>query len=115
MTNERRECPRLPVTIDAVLSCQTSTLVCTIRDISLNGAFIEAHPEEIPYNGAVELGVTVTANGENSYHRLPATITRVSDKGAGISFGDIGQETYFSLVDLVYADRTPSSSAPPGR
>jgi len=107
--SERRDRPRIPISLDAVLNCQSSTLVCTIRDISLNGAFVEAQPEEIPFSGAVELGLTVTANGQNLYYRLPATITRMTDNGAALAFGDVGQEAYFSLVDLVYADR-PSAS-----
>lgn len=40
--NERRDSQRVPVTLDAVLNYQAQVMICTIRDISLNGAFIEA-------------------------------------------------------------------------
>ena len=109
METERRECPRIPVALDAVLRCQASTVVCTIRDISLNGAFLEAHPEALPYNGAVEVGIWVNAGGKVKDYNLPATIRRVTENGAGVSFGDRGQDAYFSLVDLVYADRAGSN------
>ena len=110
METERRECPRMPVVLDAVLRCQASAVVCAIRDISLNGAFLEACPETLPYNGAVEVGIWVNVGGKIKDYNLPATIRRVTEEGAGVSFGDIGQEAYFSLVDLVYADRATADA-----
>ena len=101
--NERRDSQRVPVTIDAVLNCQAQVMICTVRDISLNGAFIESTPGCLPYyNALVELGLTLTSGGETKQHRIPAKIRRITDKGVGLTFGDVGMDAYFSLVSLVY-------------
>lgn len=100
MTSERRESQRLPIGVDVVLNHRSQAVVCTIKNISLNGAYIDAEPELLPYNGSVELGFTVPVNGESKQFRVPATIRWLAASGAGVSFGDIGREAYFSLVDL---------------
>lgn len=100
MKAERRESPRLPVGVDVVLNHRNQAVVCSIKNISLTGAFIDAEPELLPYNGNVELGFSVPVNGESKQFRVPATIRWMTNGGAGISFGDIGREAYFSLVDL---------------
>lgn len=100
MTPERRESERLPIGIDVVLNHRSQAVVCTIKNISMNGAFIDAEPELLPYNGSVELGFSVPVNGESRQFRVPATIRWLAASGAGVSFGDIGREAYFSLVDL---------------
>ena len=101
--NERRDSQRVPVEINAVLNYQAQVMVCTVRDISLNGAFIGDLPEQLPFfNASVELGLTLTAGGQSKQYRIPAKIRRLTDKGAGLSFGDVEMDTYFSLVSLVY-------------
>ena len=101
--NERRDSQRIPVTIDAVLNYQAQVMICSIRDISLNGAFIEGTPAGLPYfNAPVELGLTLTSGGETKQHRFPAKICRITNQGVGLAFGDVGMDAYFSLVNLVY-------------
>lgn len=101
--HERRDSQRVPIALDAVLNYQAQVMVCTIRNISLNGAFIEGTPEGLPYfNAPVELGLTLTAGGETKQHRIPAKIRRITDNGVGLTFGDVGMDAYFSLVNLVY-------------
>lgn len=102
-TYERRDSQRVPVTLDAILNYQAHVMVCTVRDISLNGAFIEGAPEGVPYfNAPVELGLSLNSGGETKQHRIPAKIRRITDKGVGLTFGDVGMDAYFSLVNLVY-------------
>lgn len=101
--NERRDSQRIPVAMDAVLNYQAQVMVCSIRDISLNGAFIQGTPAGVPYfNAPVELGLTLTSGGETKQHRFPAKICRITDDGVGLTFGDVGMDAYFSLVNLVY-------------
>ncbi len=90
----------MPIGIDVVLNHRSQAVVCTIKNISMNGAFIDAEPELLPYSGNVELGFSVPVNGESKQFRVPATIRWLAEGGAGVSFGDIGREAYFSLVDL---------------
>lgn len=101
--NERRENQRIPVVIDAVLNYREHALICTLRDISLNGAFVEVPPDDLPYtNSPVELALNVTRNGTARHCRIPARIRRITDNGAAVSFGDVGMDAYSSLVSIVY-------------
>jgi hypothetical protein len=103
MANERRNNSRMPIELDAVLNYQASAVICTIRDLSVTGAFIEGAPEDLPFSGQkVELALTLNSKGQPKSFRLPAVIRRVTDSGVGVSFSDIDQETYFSLVDVVF-------------
>jgi len=100
---ERRISPRMPVSLDVVLNYRSSAVVCTMRDVSLGGAFLEAQPAELPYNGAVEINMTVRSpHGQAKFLRVPAQIARITERGAGVTFGDLGQDAYFNLVDLVF-------------
>ena len=101
MGMERRVSPRMPVTLDVVLNHHSQSVICTIKDISLGGAFIDAEPELLPYAGTIELGFTIPAETDPQHVRLPATIRRITDKGAAVTFGDISHDVYFRLVDLV--------------
>jgi hypothetical protein len=103
MMTEKRDTPRMPVILDAILNYRATAVMCTVRDISLGGAYVEAQPEDLPYSGDIELGITVNNNnGPSKYYRLPGRICRVTNSGAGISFQSDRQDAYFSLVDLVY-------------
>jgi hypothetical protein len=103
MANERRGNPRHPVNIDAVLNYQHHVIICAVRDLSVDGAFIEVSPDELPHSRApVEIGFTVTSNGEVHHCRVPALVRRVCDNGAGVKFSDVGTEEYLRLVDVVY-------------
>lgn len=103
MHQERRGNPRVPVVLDAVLNYQALALVGTIRNISLNGAFLEAPAEDLPFTDTpVELSLTLGQNGEPRYHRILARVRRVAGNGAGLSFSDLEKDAYFDLVNLVY-------------
>jgi|SRR6266566_4609885 len=101
--SERRENQRIPVALDVVLNYREHALICTLRDISLNGAFVEAEPDDLPYtNSPVELGFTLTKDGNAQYCRITARISRVTGNGAAVSFSDVGMDAYSSLVSIVY-------------
>ncbi len=88
---------------DVVLNYREHALICTLRDISLKGAFVEATPDDLPYmNSSVEIGLTVNQAGNAKYCRIPARIARITDNGAAIAFSDLGMDTYSSLVGIVY-------------
>lgn len=101
-TDERRINQRMPTEMSAVLNFDTHAQICTVRDISPTGAFIETDPEELPLTRSVELGMSVETKNGPKYYRLPVLIRRITEDGAGVSFGDVERETYFNLVDLVY-------------
>ena len=72
-----------------------------MRDISLGGAFIAAEPDLLPYAGTVELNFSAPAKSVRGELRLQATIERTTEQGAAVSFGDVGRDAYFQLVDIV--------------
>lgn len=110
MSIERRKSPRLAVALDVVLKHRAQSVVCTMRDISLSGTFVSAEPELLPYAGLVELSFSLPVkDAAPAYVRLPATIQRVTEDGAAVTFGEMGGEVYFRLVDLVM---TPGAAAP---
>ncbi|KPK47246.1 MAG: hypothetical protein AMJ84_05105 [Acidithiobacillales bacterium SM23_46] len=103
MSKERRENQRLPVEFDAVLNYQQHAIICTVRDISLNGAFVETMPDSLPTrNTHVEIGFSVLTNGQNRYLRIPGRIAYIKDNGAGVRFSEVGMDAYMNLVDMVY-------------
>ena len=103
MNTERRTSPRLPVSLDVVLNHRAQSVICTMRDISLGGAFLDAEPDLLPYAGVVELNFSVPSDLAAGQLRLLATIERSTERGTAVSFGDVGRDAYFQLVDLVTA------------
>jgi hypothetical protein len=100
---ERRENQRMPMALDVVLNYREHALICTLRDISLKGAFVEATPDDLPYtNAPVEIGMTLNHDGKSKYCRIPARIERITENGAAVSFSDVGMDVYSSLVGIVY-------------
>ena len=98
---ERRKCRRLPVTLDVVLNHRAQTVVGTMRDISLEGAYLDLEPELLPYAGVVELAFSLPSETACNPIRLSAMIERTTNTGAAVRFGDIGRDAYFQLVDWV--------------
>lgn len=101
MQTERRKSRRLPVALDVVLNHRAQTVICTMRDLSLSGAFIDADCDLLPYAGIVEVGFSLPAGSGSNPVRVPATIQRTSESGAALRFADIGRDAYFGLVDFV--------------
>lgn len=102
MESERRTSRRLPVSVDVVLNHRSQSVIGTMRDISLGGAFISAEPELLPFGGIVELNFSVPKGPVSESLKLSAAIERTSEQGAAVSFGDVGRDAYFKLVDFVF-------------
>lgn len=112
MRTERRANTRLPVSLNVVVSHREQSVIGTLRDIGLGGAFVEIDPELLPYGGTLELKVSLPPNPEHAYMDLPATVERTTARGAGVSFRYVRHEAYFRLVDLIIASGylpTPSA------
>ena len=103
MENEQREIRRKPIDIEAYLSCkEKSPRPCRVRDLSLNGAFVECEDVRLTENETVEFGLSV-GSGENKWrHCVPARIVRVSKNGAALSFRKIDMDAFGSLLKLLY-------------
>lgn len=109
MRTERRKSRRLPVALNAVLNHRSQSVICTLRDLSLDGAFVDADSDLLPYAGTVELGFALPGACGGNPIRVPAAIRRTTREGAAVSFIDVGREAYFGLVDFVFASTAPVS------
>jgi hypothetical protein len=89
------------VSLDVALNHRAQSVICTMRDISLGGAFLATEPDMLPYAGTVELNVSAPGDSARGQLRLQATIERTTEQGAAVSFGDVARDDYFHLVDLV--------------
>jgi hypothetical protein len=70
-----------------------------IRDISLDGAFIESCSRELCPNDMIELHIHAH-DVERSPLRLNATVVRSSDMGVGVQF-DYGVLEYRRLLNII--------------
>lgn len=76
---------------------------CRLRDIGLDGAFIEVGKLDLKQGTAVDLVLKVRSGGAHAHCRLPAKITRITDEGAALSFADLEEQTYQTLFDIVHS------------
>lgn len=98
---ERRQSRRRPVALSAALNHREQSVICTLRDISLEGAFLDVEPDLLPCGSILELNFHLPRGAELDYVSVPATIQRTSEHGAAVRFGDVGRDAYFNLVDLI--------------
>jgi hypothetical protein len=103
MKSERRDTPRVPIALEAMLLYQDKNRRSLTRDISLDGAFIEADDGAFKNGGRVELSIRLTNGEEPRYHRFDAQIVRVTEHGAGVAFDKIETDSYAALLDLLFS------------
>lgn len=104
MNSERRDTPRIPIALEAMLRIDRHFLRFRTRDISLDGVFIETGPIRFPRRRSVELALKIPAGGRPArLHRFSARLARVTPHGAGLVFDEVGSEAYAALMDLVFS------------
>ena len=107
MATERRDTPRIPYALDAVMvgSGGRDPLPCRTRDISLNGAFVQLRGARSHPVGTVELMVNMPLSADRKPRRFHAQIVHVSANGVGLFFDRTNSEGYVPLIKLVFAKR----------
>jgi hypothetical protein len=103
---ERRDKPRKQVTRSVVLShAGLGTEAGRIKDVSLDGAFVQSGLKDLPMFATVELTVTMSGGEQPRIkeYRLPATVVRYTEDGAGLKFYHLDMESYSALLDLLYS------------
>jgi hypothetical protein len=104
MKSERRDTPRIPITLDTILNYNNQNYQhSTTRDISLDGAFIETKSDTAPKKGTMELAIKLPVEGAPKYHRFHAQIVRTTDNGAALLFDKVDTDSYAALLDLVFS------------
>jgi len=103
MKTERRDTPRIPIALDAIVNYNTQNYQHSItRDISLDGAFVETQ-NKFPKKGGVELAIQLPTEGRNKFHRFHAQVIRTTSGGAGVVFDKVDTDAYAALLDLVFS------------
>jgi hypothetical protein len=104
MKTERRDTPRIPITLEAILSFNNINYQSSItRDISLDGVFVETRRLPPIDNVATELAIKIPTDGRDKYHRFHAQIVRHTGHGVGCSFDMVDTDAYAALLDLVFS------------
>lgn len=106
MPAERRDTPRIPYVLEAMLSNgEHGFRPCKTRDISLNGVFVLTRDGLLRRNGPVELAVKVPAAGAGSMRRYHAQVVYGNAEGFGLLFDHTNSKEYVPLLRLVFAKR----------
>lgn len=75
------------------------------HNVGIGGMFVELNSlraKKLLADAKLSVAFTVSANGNTSHHRLPATVIWSADKGAGLMFTDFNLETVHTLRDILY-------------
>lgn len=75
---------------------------CRLRDISLEGAFIETAVLRLSKNADVDLVLKIRSGRRTKHCRVPARVARVTEDGAALVFGKLEEQVYRTLIDIVY-------------
>lgn len=103
-TTERRDTPRIPISLDAVVHYNNRNHRHATTDISLDGAFIRARGGRLPRRGPLEVAIRLPADGTVRYHRFQAQVVRATARGVGLAFERVDTEGYAALLELVFAN-----------
>ena len=104
LPDERRFGPRREIDVKVFAHDGVDLRKCTLRDIGLQGAFIETKNFFLAEGSDVELVIRLLRDGKHVHCRLPAKVVRKKADGAALMFTQLDQHAQQALVDLVYAD-----------
>jgi hypothetical protein len=80
------------------------TAMCRVRDLSMDGAFVEIQVGPLPQlSRHIEMVLLCSYKDQDIELRLPATVTRVTGRGVALRFGYYDDRTYTDLANLLYA------------
>ncbi|HKQ30526.1 MAG TPA: PilZ domain-containing protein [Burkholderiales bacterium] len=74
-----------------------------VRDLNLEGAFVEAESGHLPAGADVEVVLSYRRDEQSIEVRLPAVVKRVDATGMALNFGRYDNLIYTNLVNLLYA------------
>ncbi len=78
---------------------------CRLRDISLDGAFIEKENLTLKKGAKLDLVLRILRKGKTTACPLPAKVVRVEKGGAALMFGGLDDDVYHILMDIVSPPR----------
>lgn len=106
MSAERRESPRIDITLDAFLNHgDRGFLRHTARNIGLDGVFLETDLSRLPRHALMELALQLPTEAGRRIHRFRARRVHATGSGAGLEFDRIDPDSYEALLELVFSPR----------
>lgn len=78
---------------------------CRLRDISVNGAYIETKDFPLAKGVVVELVLRIRREGRLTHCRLPAKVLRAEKDGAALVFSDLDEFLQKVVYDIVNVDK----------
>ena len=103
MKQERRDTPRVPVRLEAILHYDSPAFHRAFtHDISLDGAFLET-PRVPRHKAKLHLAIKLPGENRSKYPHSHSQVVRSTAKGAALVFDRVGADAYEALLGLVFA------------
>jgi hypothetical protein len=98
----RRLGPRRVVDVEVFVTSEGSEIKrCRLRDISIDGAFIETTSFTLTEGTKLDLVLRILRKEKTEACPVPAEVIRVTEDGAALIFGRVDQRLYNTLADIV--------------
>jgi hypothetical protein len=97
----RRLSPRRLTDVKVFLHDGVQLTKCRLRDISLDGAYVEIQNPALTEDADVELVLKIRRDGKPTHCRLPAKIARADKIGVALMFNELDAQTERVLSDVV--------------
>jgi hypothetical protein len=103
MRIEQRQSLRRNGPVDICLQVDRREIASKIRDLGMNGAFMELEHLNVKPATAVRARLSLSYHGDLRDCYLPAEFVHVSHDGVAIKFHNYDNWSYTALVDFSYA------------
>ena len=105
LSANRRLGPRRVTNVKVFVASDGSEIKkCRLRDISLDGAFIETKNFALAKGTKLDLVLRILREEKTTACPVPAEVVRVAKDGAALVFGRLDQQVYNILLDIVNTD-----------
>lgn len=102
---DRRLSPRRGTGVKAMVAHHSLGLTkCKLLEISIDGAFIETGDLSLTKGADTDLVLKIRNGNKRTHCRIPATVVRLTENGAALTFDDLDEDVYRILLDIVYPD-----------
>ncbi len=98
---DRRSGLRRVADVQVFASAGREIRKCRLRDISLDGAFIETENFALAKGTDMEVVLKIRRGGKPALCCLPAKVVRAERGGAAVVFGDLDEQAYYILLGIV--------------
>lgn len=104
MKSERRDTPRIPVTLEVMFNPENAGFRRGVTlNISLDGVLVDPGSARIARRSQVELAIKLRTAGNMKIHRFHAQTVHIGPEGVGLAFDRVSTEGYSALFDLIYS------------